>query len=138
MDINITKKQRLTIENFTGNANGQSFDGIRFRLGKRNPKTILHFYHGKGFEIIDAIQQCLAGVNDERGFYESPAWQKLRYETLKKYRKCCLCGSIESLHVDHIRPRSIYPELELEEDNLQILCKRCNLAKSNLDSEDYR
>ena len=42
------------------------------------------------------------------------------------------------LHVDHIKPRSKHPELELDINNLQILCKDCNLGKSNTDSIDYR
>jgi len=139
MKINITKKQELTIENFIGNASGRSFSGIRLRLGKNKPKTILHFHQSKAYAIIDALKECLSGIDDDSdNFYESPAWQKLRYETLKKYRKCCLCGSTGNLHVDHIKPRSLFPNLELEASNLQILCKRCNLAKSNRDAEDYR
>ena len=139
MIINLSKKQQLTVETFTGNASGRSFTGLRFRLGKSKLKTLFHCHHSKAHEIIDALKNCLAGIDDNRqSFYESPAWQKLRYETLKKYRKCCLCGSTENLHVDHIKPRSRFPALELDPDNLQVLCQRCNLAKSNHDTEDYR
>lgn len=42
------------------------------------------------------------------------------------------------MHVDHIKPRSKYPELELEFTNLQILCADCNLGKRNHDSIDWR
>jgi len=42
------------------------------------------------------------------------------------------------MHVDHIRPRSKSPSLELDPDNLQVLCKACNLGKSNLDDTDFR
>ena len=42
------------------------------------------------------------------------------------------------MHVDHIKPRSLYPDLELEFENLQVLCKYCNLEKSNKDEIDYR
>ena len=139
MKIDISKKQQLTVETFTGNAHGgKAFTGIRFRLGKVKPKTLFHFHHGKAYKIIEAIKTCLESVPDEGGFYESPQWQKLRYETLRKYRKCCLCGSNENLHVDHIKPRSKFPTLELDADNLQVLCKRCNLAKLNHDCDDYR
>ena len=75
-------------------------------------------------------------------FYESREWRELRYEALKKHgRKCLCCGQQPPdvvLHVDHIKPRSKYPELELDINNLQILCKDCNLGKSNTDSIDYR
>jgi 5-methylcytosine-specific restriction endonuclease McrA len=42
------------------------------------------------------------------------------------------------MHVDHILPRSKFPELELDIDNLQVLCEECNLAKSNIDTTDWR
>jgi 5-methylcytosine-specific restriction endonuclease McrA len=55
---------------------------------------------------------------------------------------CELCGAGPSpghpLHVDHIKPRSRYPELELDPSNLQVLCEDCNLGKSNTDAIDWR
>jgi len=42
------------------------------------------------------------------------------------------------LHVDHIKPRSKYPELSLTFSNLQILCEDCNFGKSNIDQTDWR
>ena len=61
---------------------------------------------------------------------------KLRYQVLKRDNfKCKLCGaspakdpSIE-LHIDHIVPWSKGGETTI--DNLQTLCSRCNLGKSN-------
>ena len=50
-----------------------------------------------------------------------------------------LCAKTKGvMHVDHIKPRSKFPDLELEFDNLQILCKACNLGKSNKDQTDFR
>jgi len=62
---------------------------------------------------------------------------KLRFRVLQRDSfKCCYCGaspakdtSIE-LHVDHIVPWSKGGETILE--NLQTLCSKCNLGKSNL------
>jgi len=75
-------------------------------------------------------------------FYESKEWRRLRYTVLKKYERTCLCCGRKApdvpIHVDHIKPRSIYPELELDPDNLQLLCEDCNLGKSNTDCIDYR
>lgn len=67
-------------------------------------------------------------------------WQKLRYEAFRKYgRKCMVCKSTESrLHVDHIKPKSKYPELVFDIDNLQILCQDCNYGKSHLHEDDWR
>ncbi len=75
-----------------------------------------------------------------RGFYDSREWLTLRYRVLLKYgRKCMLCFTVDGeMHVDHVVPRSKAPELELEESNLQVLCKACNLGKSNLDQTDFR
>lgn len=74
------------------------------------------------------------------GFYDSDEWQILRRAALKKYGcKCMKCGTTkEEMHVDHIKPRSKYPEFELDFSNLQVLCKTCNMKKLNIDETDYR
>lgn len=73
-------------------------------------------------------------------FYESRAWLSLRFKILQKYgRVCALCQTTKgSMHVDHIKPRSLYPELELESKNLQVLCRQCNLGKGNKSERDFR
>lgn len=73
-------------------------------------------------------------------FYDSREWRELRYSAIKKYgRKCMACLSTEkTIHVDHIKPRSKFPDLALELSNLQILCADCNLGKSNKDATDWR
>ena len=63
---------------------------------------------------------------------------KLRYQVLKRDNfKCCACGaspakdpSVE-LHIDHIIPWSKGGESTLE--NLQTLCSKCNIGKSDLE-----
>jgi len=80
----------------------------------------------------------------DRGFYSSSSWVNLRYKVLKKYgARCQICGRTYredgvKMHVDHIKPRSKYPELELDEGNLQILCEDCNLGKMARDEKDWR
>ncbi len=76
-------------------------------------------------------------------FYESREWLDLRYRVLQKAGGSCkLCGcratAENPLHVDHIEPRSKRPELALVESNLQVLCKSCNMGKSNKDNTDWR
>lgn len=76
-------------------------------------------------------------------FYLSDAWLKVRYRALKRSQGCCqCCGSRAAknkpLHVDHIKPRSKFPELSLELSNLQVLCFDCNMGKSNVDDTDWR
>ena len=77
-------------------------------------------------------------------FYESPEWRSLRYRVSEKHSgECMLCGRSKRkhgvvIHVDHIKPKSKYPELALEYNNLQLLCEDCNLGKSNKYETDYR
>ena len=55
-------------------------------------------------------------------------------------RQCMCCGAIppETIDVDHIKPKSKYPELLLDWDNLQLLCNYCNSKKGNRNEIDYR
>jgi len=80
--------------------------------------------------------------NNKTDFYTSKEWRRLRYRVLiDNGRMCQCCGARPPkavLHVDHIKPRSIYPELELDYNNLQVLCEECNIGKSNLDKTDLR
>jgi len=77
-------------------------------------------------------------------FYKSREWRELRYRVLRSNEaKCMCCGRSPKkhhiiIHVDHIKPRSKHPELELCFENLQVLCDDCNYGKSNLDSTDWR
>lgn len=69
-------------------------------------------------------------------FYSSKSWKLLRYQAFERYgNRCQCCGAKPSdgitLHVDHIKPRSLYRELELDINNLQILCEDCNIGKLN-------
>ena len=75
----------------------------------------------------------------QRGFYASWGWKALRYEVLKIYGpECMLCRSTYRPVVDHIKPRSLYPELAMEITNLQVLCNECNMGKGNHDETDFR
>jgi 5-methylcytosine-specific restriction endonuclease McrA len=79
----------------------------------------------------------------EIDFYKTERWLKLRYEALWRSDGHCECcghpGTPEKpLQVDHIKPRSRYPELEFVLSNLQVLCKQCNLGKGADDETDWR
>jgi len=67
-------------------------------------------------------------------FYDLPAWKTLRKKILLRDGKTCrICDrkniNSNDITVDHIKPRSKYPELALDESNLQVLCRRCNSSK---------
>lgn len=71
-----------------------------------------------------------------KGFYRSNAWRNLRLRFLASRKEiyCSACGSTAEdapIHVDHVFPRTIYPELALKIDNLQLLCESCNVGKGN-------
>ena len=78
------------------------------------------------------------------GFYKSREWLELRVRVLEKYEcKCMMCGRSPKfhrvvIHVDHIKPRSKFPNLSLDFNNLQLLCAACNLGKSNKYETDWR
>ena len=76
-------------------------------------------------------------------FLASRAWLDVRYQALKLHGAVCqCCGASRAdgarIHVDHIKPRSLHPELALSVDNLQVLCGNCNLGKGNRDETDWR
>jgi hypothetical protein len=67
-------------------------------------------------------------------FYQTKEWRQVRWSVISRADgKCSVCGRSKKdgivIHVDHIKPRSKYPELELDPSNLQLLCEDCNLGK---------
>lgn len=93
--------------------------------------------------VVDRADRRRRSGSSGVGFYNSREWRELRYRVLTKSDgrcQCCGAKAIDGgrLHVDHIKPRSKFPELALEESNLQVLCEDCNLGKSNIDQTDWR
>lgn len=91
------------------------------------------------------LKEHLRGSRPQRtGFYASREWLELRMLVIKKHvarhgRRCLACFRDNVvLHVDHVKPRSRYPSLELVESNLQVLCEDCNLGKGAWDETDWR
>lgn len=78
-----------------------------------------------------------------REFLQSWEWSGTRYEVLRSRGAVCeCCGASPKIGavmmVDHIKPRSRYPELALDPNNLQVLCASCNRGKGNSDETDWR
>jgi 5-methylcytosine-specific restriction endonuclease McrA len=60
------------------------------------------------------------------------SWDDLRSMVLLHHGEDCFnCGKIDDPAVDHILPKSKYPELEKDFMNLQVLCRPCNSIKGN-------
>lgn len=100
------------------------------------------FSESQGHLSFDTPFEALP-VSETVDFYNTKAWLNLRLKALALYgRRCVSCGASPQsgavLHVDHIKPRSLYPELALDIDNLQILCQACNLGKMASMEQDWR
>lgn len=99
--------------------------------------------NGKNQKRKQLKRERLFGMADKE-FYISPQWRHLRVRVLSKYEcKCMMCGRSPKahgivIHVDHIKPRSKYPDLALCFENLQLLCEDCNIGKGNKYDTDYR
>jgi uncharacterized protein (TIGR02646 family) len=60
---------------------------------------------------------------------------------LKSFGKCCysdikLGEESKYMEIDHFLPKSIYPDLVVEWDNLNPSCKTCNIAKRDYDANE--
>jgi 5-methylcytosine-specific restriction endonuclease McrA len=113
------------------------------RTKKKKPLSQSASYWQRRAETAEKALRMIAGAPKPASgptFYESQEWRVLRYKALKLHgAKCQLCGCSDGqMQVDHIKPRSKYPELELRLDNLQVLCRDCNLGKGAWDESDWR
>jgi ATP adenylyltransferase len=90
--------------------------------------------------IQEYLQRMGLGIWDYRMLDSSPVSESLQYQILKESGgRCALCGATKNespLEIDHIKPRSKGGKTVKE--NLQVLCSRCNRAKSNKDDRDFR
>lgn len=82
----------------------------------------------KFIDLFSAVKRKSTSTD----FYNSVKWKSLRAKVFSIHgNRCQCCGRGPKdgifLHVDHIKPRSKYPELELDINNLQILCEDCNI-----------
>ncbi len=68
------------------------------------------------------------------GQRRSSEWPKVRKEYLNEHPICECCGGTKKLEVHHKKPFHLFPELELERDNLMTLCTKrgCHLAMGHL------
>lgn len=83
---------------------------------------------------IKLAQERAETYEDRQRFYSSPEWRTLREQVIREEGQVCgNCGRRirreVDLTVDHIRPRSRFPDLALARDNLRALCRRCNSRK---------
>lgn len=68
----------------------------------------------------------------------SPMWGSVSGKFLERNPFCSACGGTENLHVHHVKPFHVYPELELVESNFITLCmakdRHCHLLVGHGDN----
>lgn len=57
------------------------------------------------------------------GVARSPKWAKVRAAHLAEHPECVACGARTMLEVHHVKPFHLFPELELDPQNLMTLCQ---------------
>ena len=114
---------------------------VFLRLLKIKMPTTLHQPDPR-FAEVPYEQTLVFGNMAGSVFYKTPQWKRARYVALTTYgNRCQLCGAGPAtgpLHVDHIKPRSLFPERCLDPTNLQVLCEDCHTAKGVLYLDDMR
>lgn len=111
------------------------YKAIRCSCFKGNPR----YNH----ELTKNVEPDLKGNRTRlcinKGFYMSRPWRRLKKAIIRLYGPFCMrCKTKGIVHVDHIKPRSKNPSLELNPWNLQVLCSQCNQSKGNVTKKDYR
>lgn len=130
---NLIKKYQLLVSHDFYNKDPERLGKNLDRINKRLVRDIQRKANWKPVKKLDVMDQqkllTLANCASEV-FYSSTEWKKFRFYVLSRKRKICtLCGSDEHLQVDHIKPRSLFPELAFVESNMQLLCRTCNFGK---------
>ena len=99
-------------------------------------KSNFRFYYDKDYEYL--YQDCLKHGNER--YAKRTAKQRLRMyanlfnrdmrkQLLNKDSTCKKCNSNKDLHIDHIVPITKGGKNTVE--NVQVLCRTCNILKSN-------
>ena len=87
---------------------------------------------------VNKTHDLLKPINPSRN-YKNSEWARMRRRVFDTYGyKCMKCEATDFLAIDHIKPYSLYPDLSMDFDNLQVLCRSCNTSKSNRKIVDYR
>lgn len=90
--------------------------------------------------IVELAEERKRKIEEAEQFYSSPEWNTLREQVIgQKGSVCAECGrrikEDKDITVDHIKPRSKYPDLALKIENLRVLCRSCNSRKGDREYE---
>ena len=95
-------------------------------MQKRKVEDLAYMDEGTLQWIKELIRE-----NNLHAFYTSPAWRKIQAKVLKKnHWECRRCKNrglvVRATTVHHKKYLRRYPELALDEDNLEPICKKCH------------
>lgn len=66
------------------------------------------------------------------GTPRSPGWDRLRDKVVKSAGECQACNSTRGLEAHHMTPVHVWPQGELVETNLIVLCRDCHFTFGHL------
>lgn len=122
MHIEVTKKKHseLTKKKISTSLKG------RF-TGESNPNWGNKGGGGREKGCCGRVRNGLGGVGQKSAL-------KIRVKRRDNYT-CQLCGlnEPEIMEVDHIKPKSMFPEIKNDMDNLMTLCPNCHKRKTVMD-----
>lgn len=79
--------------------------------------------------FVESIKDRIQG-KAPKGAKRSSKWRKVRAAHLKQYPYCSVCGTSKGIQVHHKKPFHVFPDLELDPDNLTSLCEKVKHGKS--------
>lgn len=113
--------------------------GYKFGSWTQALTSFQHFLDQVSENEVPCTESSMAHSPTSRRTKRAPGW-RLRFKTLQRDQfQCVSCGASPAkeagvdLHVDHIKPWSKGGETEI--NNLQTLCRQCNLGKGNLEDD---
>jgi hypothetical protein len=111
--------------------------GAPIRWARGEPLRASEYYAARNADLLRALE-----MSGRRVRYRD-RYREVRDAVLARDNyTCALCGKKPKrrggLHLDHIRPRSTHPHLDLDPANLQALCASCNRHKHDYDGDDWR
>ena len=91
--------------------------------------------------VVELAEERKRRIEEAAQFYSSPEWNMIRKQVIQeKGRVCAECGrrikQNDDITVDHIKPRSKFPDLALNIENLRVLCRSCNSKKGDREFEE--
>ena len=110
-------------------------DSVCEKLALKSLQTKKH----QGEIVDELIEKFVDEIQPRKNQFKGSGFKKETIDQLgMRCQKCGASAKDVKLHIDHIAPSSLFPDLNNNENNLQILCKYCNLNKGNKYIKDYR